>query len=184
MSVEKYAKTAASGLLVGFCHLRQARRPFHFSRIQLAADSADGTVIEDLSSWLAARYDRSPNGVRDTFVRKNESALGALFFVAKADGAFDAKEKVVMRSFCASQGLTDIAAQVLVVELIASWVVPSRVAFGNDLRALLARDEHYRLEVLQHAQAIVAAGKSVREEETRALQRMSRELKLPAEETP
>jgi hypothetical protein len=184
ITVEKYARTAEGGVLAAFCHLRQARRPFYFSRIQLAADRNDGTVIEDLGAWLDERYEASPKGVRDRFIRNHEAALGALFFVAKADDAFHAKEKGVMRSFCACQGLDDTTVQELVVDLVARWVVPSRIAYGKDLRSLLERDEPYRRAVLEHAKAIVGTGKTVRDEEARALERMQRELKLPEQSTP
>lgn len=180
ITVEKYARTADGGVLAAYCHLRQARRPFYFSRIQRAADSTGGTVIEDLGVWLDAKYEASPNGARDRFIGDHEAALGALFFVAKADDAFHAKEKGVMRSFCASQGLGDTGIQQLVIDSVAGWVVPSRIAFGKDLRLLLERDEPYRRAVLEHAQAIVGTGKTVRDEEARALERMQRELKLPA----
>ena len=184
ITVEKYARTADGGVLAAFCHLRQARRPFFFSRIQLTADRTDGTVIEDLGAWLDERYEASPKGARDRFISDHEAALGALFFVAKADDAFHAKEKGVMRSFCASQGLDDTTVQELVTESVARWVAPSRIAYGKDLRSLLERDEPYRRAVLGHAQAIVGTGKTVRDEEGRALERMQREMKLPAEPTP
>lgn len=183
ITVEKYARTADGGVLAAFCHLRQARRPFFFSRIQLAVDRTDGTVIEDLGAWLDERYEASPKGARDRFIRDHEAALGALFFVAKADDAFHAKEKGVMRNFCASQGLNDTTVQELVTELVARWVVPSRIAYGKDLRSLLERDEPYRRTVLEHAQAIVGTGKAVRDEERRALERMQREMKLPDQPT-
>lgn len=179
ITVEKYARTADGGVLAAFCHLRQARRPFYFSRIQFAADTTDGTVIEDLGAWLDAKYEASPNGARDRFIADHEAALGALFFVAKADDAFHAKEKGVIRNFCSSQGLGDTEIQQLVIDSVAGWVIPSRIAFGKDLRSLLDRDEPYRRKVLEHAQAIVGTGKTVRDEESRALERMQRELKLP-----
>jgi hypothetical protein len=83
-----------------------------------------------------------------------------------------------LRNFCAQQGLVDIAVEELVVEEVGSWAVPSRIAFGKDLKSLLARDESYRRSVLEHAQQIVGTGKTVREEETRALERIRRELNL------
>lgn len=184
ITVEKYARTADGGVLAAFCHLRQARRPFIFSRIQFAADRSDGTAIKDLGAWLDERYEASPKGARDRFINNHEAALGALFFVAKADDAFHSKEKSVMRSFCASQGLDDATVQDLVIESIARWAVPSRIAYGKDLRALLERDEPYRRTVLEYAQAIVGTGKTVRDEEDRALERMQREMKLSAQSTP
>lgn len=184
ITVEKYARTKDGGVLAAFCHLRQARRPFYFSRIQRAADRTDGTAIEDLGAWLDERYKVTPKGARDRFIADHEAALGALFFVAKADDAFHAKEKGVVRSFCAFQGLDDTTVQELVVETVSRWVVPSRIAYGKDLRSLLERDEPYRRAVRQYAQEIVGTGKTVRDGEAHALERMQRELELPAQPKP
>ena len=178
ITVEKYARTSDGGVLAAFCHLRQARRPFYFSRIQFVANRNDGAVIKDLGAWLDERYESTPKGVRDRFIENHEAALGALFFVAKADNAFNHKEKEILRSFCAYQGLDDTKIQELVVELVAGWVVPSRIAYGKDLQALLYRDEPYRRAVLENAKAIVSTGKTIRDEEVRALERMRRELNL------
>lgn len=178
ITVEKYGRTQDGGILAAYCHLRKARRPFRFSRIKTATDIRTGDNISDIGSWLDKLYDASPNGIRDKFIENNEAALGALFFVAKADGAFRAKEKLALQNFCASQGLEKVDIQPLVVEAVAGWAVPSRIAYGKDLRALIERGEDYRRSVLQHAKAMVAASKTPTDETKRALERMERELKI------
>jgi hypothetical protein len=75
ITVEKYSLTPDGGLLAAFCHLRKARRPFHFSRIQFAADRTDGTRIKDLGAWLDAKYEISPKGVRDRFKQSTSRRL-------------------------------------------------------------------------------------------------------------
>lgn len=178
ITVEKYGRTQDGGTLAAYCHLRKARRPFRFSRIKTATEIRTGDKISDIGLWLDKQYDASPNGIRDKFIEKNESALGALFFIAKADGAFRAKEKLVLQNFCASQGLDNAAIQPLVVEAVAGWAVPSRIAYGKDLRSLLAQGEDYRKSVVQYAKAMVAASKTPTDETKRALERMERELKI------
>jgi hypothetical protein len=180
ITVEKYGRTQDGGILAAYCHLRKARRPFRFSRIRAATEIRTGDKISDLASWLDKHYDASPNGIRDKFIEKNEAALGALFFIAKADGAFRAKEKLALQNFCASQGLENAVVQPLVVEAIAGWTVPSRIAYGKDLRSLLERGEDYRRSVVQYAKAMVAASKTPSDETKRALERMERELKVSA----
>ena len=180
ITVEKYAITQDGGLLAAYCHLRKARRPFRLSRIKAASDPRTGFNIINLGSWLDEQYEASPNGIRDIFIKNNDDALGALFFVAKADGAFRAKEKMVLQTFCASQGLEDIAIQSLVVETVAGWAVPSRIAYGKDLRSLLVRSEDYRRSVLDHAKAMLATSKIIHDDAKHALERMVRELKLTA----
>ena len=178
ITVEKYARTQDGGILAAYCHLRKSRRPFRFSRIKKAIDRKTGAPIHDLGAWLDRQYETSPKGLRDKFVSAHEAALGALFFVAKADGAFRAKEKAVMQAFCASQGLKSPDIQALVVETVAGWAVPSRIAYGKDLRELLQRDEGYRQGILDHAKSMLASTKTAHDEATRALERMERELML------
>lgn len=178
VTVERYARTddRGGGVMIAFCHLRQARRPFRFSRIAHAADMETAQTVTDLGAFLDARYVATPLGRCDAFVSEHAPALGALLFVAKADDALRAKEKDVMRNFCAECGLADAAVCDLVVELVATWPAPSKAQYGADLRAIGARDMAYRELVRRAALAIVATDKTVRENETRALERLQREL--------
>jgi hypothetical protein len=181
ITVERYSRTSADGgVLAAHCHLRQARRPFRFSRIMHAADLATATRIDNLGDWLDARYETTTNGQRDRFVAEHEDALIALLFVAKADDAVRKGEKDVIDRYCAALGLADEQARAAVVAFVAGSAAPSRIAFGTALRGLSERPDGYKRDLVAAAQDIVATDKTVRENELRALDRMRKELGLPA----
>ena len=164
------------GLLVAFCEMRQSMRPFQLARISHVADLDTATTIVDLAGWLDARYIATPLGERDAFLSLHEPALRALFYVAKADDAYRAKEKAAIVEFCTWAGLADTTVQSLVTEEIGRWPKPSAIQFGKDLQFVAALDVTYRERVLQTAKAIVATDKTVRENETRALDRMAKTM--------
>lgn len=179
VTVERFVRTSdTGGMMIAYCHLRQARRTFRFWRIQFAADLQNAQPITDVGQWLDTRYAESPLGQRDEFIVQHNGALGALLFVAKADEAFRAKERAVLAAFCIETGgATDALAQ-MVVAFVSGWPIPSKVKFGQDLRSMLERPVAYRQAVLRTAESVVASDKTVRENETRALGRMSKELGL------
>lgn len=180
ITVERYSRASADGgLLSAFCHMRQSRRPFRFSRIEHAVDMEGMQRIDRLGDWLDARYATTPAGHRDFFLESHISAIGALHYVAKADGAFRARERAVVERFCIDCGATpEVAAAVTAVA--ATWDAPSAVTFGQDLRAVAPRDEAYRMRVHAAAVAIVGTDKTVRDAETHALKRLVKELALKA----
>ncbi|MFN3417391.1 MAG: TerB family tellurite resistance protein [Caldimonas sp.] len=179
VDVVRYGRTSAhGGVIFGHCHLRGAMRTFRLSRVRFAADLNRAERIHHLGEWLDARYAGTPFGQRDRFIAEHEAALGVLHHVAKADGAFRAKEKDLLVKFCTGCGLSDQLVLDMVVSEVASWAPSSAVAFGRDLKALKSRSEDYRKAVHATAEAIVASDKSVRDTERRALERLTKELGL------
>lgn len=178
ITVERYFADAKGGAMLAYCHLRKARRPFVFSRIREAIDRETGEVIDDLVGWLDRAYEVSPAGGRDRFLTSHADALLCLFFVAKADGTFHAKEKLVVREFCEAQGANDP----LLLDQVVDWVKGqprmSRVAYGIALRAVAEKHEAYRQSVVAAATRLAEATAGVHTEEAKALERMKRELKL------
>jgi predicted DNA-binding transcriptional regulator YafY len=177
IDVQRFAiDDSGGGLVVGFCHLRKARRPFQIAGITHAVDMQQLATIPDLSKWLSSRYEVTPKGSRDQFINQHESALGALLYVAKADDAFRAKEKSILLGFCETLGGLNSEAATLVVDEVGSWITPSAIQFGKDLRSVAGRDTEYQNLVLETAIAFVASDKTVRENETRAIERMKKTL--------
>lgn len=165
---------SGAGGVMGFCHLRQQRRPFRFERILHVAHPATGHVITNLGGWLTAQYASTPDAARDIFLESHEAALVALFYVAKADDVFRQKEKDVVRRFLIELGLSDADAQTLVLHDMATWVPPSAIGYGKALTELNGRSQEYLALVLESAKAIVATDKTVRDDEIRALKRMEK----------
>lgn len=178
ITVERYFADEKGGAMIAYCHLRNARRPFVFSRVREAIDTESGEVIHDLVGWLDNVYEASPAGARDRFLQKHADALLCLFFVAKADGAFHAREKSVVREFCAAQGASDSALQEQLLDWTKEQPRMSKVAYGISLRAVAQQDRAYREAVLAASTKLAEATAGVHEEEAKALERMMREFKL------
>lgn len=182
IDLERYAHDGRDGVLVCFCRLRKARRSFRISRIRKAIDRETGEVIAHLPAWLDARYRTTADGIASDFIDRHTDALTALFFISKADGALRAGERHVLSEFCVACGMSDAAARDVVLTQIATWAAPSRIAYGRSLRGLATRPPHYRAHVWTAAQALIATDKTARDSETRALERMRKEMRPPQPE--
>lgn len=181
---ERYFHQSGQGTLIAFCELRQARRPFAFDRIHFAADLSSAQRIRNLPAWLDDLYLQSPIGKADAYIQDNDPALTALFFVAKADAAFRAKEKQIMRDYMAATGLHDDGIQTIAVSSIAERETPSATDYGKALKILATMHDESRRLVLQHAEAIVSSDKTIRDDELRALSRMRKALFPAAQRQP
>jgi len=161
-----------------YCHNRGARRTFKGSRIQEAIDTSTGEVISDLDSWLDAQYEASDAGAVDAFMAEHDAALVALFYIAKADGAFRAPEKRVLSELCEEWGLYDPIQCDLLFKDMGRWATPSAIIYGRVLRELAQMPQDYQQLVYAAAQRMSAGKKAVRDTEARALERMRKELRL------
>lgn len=173
--VQRYRYGTDGGTLSAFCQLRNERRTFLFHRITRAIDPATGDDIRELGKWLDATYASSPQGKAQGIIDTHLSALLALLYVARADGAFRAKEREIVLAFLELQDVALDDADV-VVGLMPKWTEPSAVGFGKLLTSLAVKPEPYRIEVLDAALRMVASDKSRYPQEDRALKRMQAAL--------
>lgn len=178
IDTERYVHDGRDGILHAYCHMRHQRRSFKFARILDAVSLSTGEVINDLPSWLDAEYIQSDAGQVDAFTQEHEAALVALFYVAKADGAFRAPEKQVLQDLFDEWGLYDPIHCDLLIKHMVQWAIPSAIAYGKALREVFLMPEDYQQQVYDAAQRMVGSKKTVRDTETRALERMRKELDL------
>lgn len=181
IDVQEFAHDWDGCTIQAYCYNRGARRTFKVSRILEAIDTSTGEVISNLDSWLDAKYEASDAGAVDAFVAEHHAALVALFYVAKADGAFRAPEKRALEELCDEWGLYDPIQFDLLVKDIGRWAKPSAIAYGRALRELFLMPEEYQQQVYVAAQRMSAGKKTVSDVEKRALARMRKELELPDE---
>lgn len=168
------------GKIGAYCLMRQGPRTFEISRIRQAVDTQRQRAIPDLAAWLLHEYSSTHEGRAEAFIEAYAPALGVLFAVAKADGAVRTAEWDIVARFVGANCAGDARVQQLVMEELRDWVTPSAVAFGRDLRSLDGLADDLRDELWQAAQEMVASDKTVREAETRALERMRKALGLRA----
>jgi uncharacterized tellurite resistance protein B-like protein len=176
IDTKRFLADDKDGVLQAFCHLRQANRPFRLSRVSHAVDLDTGEVLQDLPAWLAAQYANTPRGQADAFIDAHGDALSALLFVAKADGAFRQAEREHLAEFC--RGLEAPSGEVVevVVGDVGGWAVPSAIAYGKALRGAAGKPEAYRQSILDTARKMVDSDKTAKDDETKALGRMAKEL--------
>jgi hypothetical protein len=89
-----------TGMMIGYCELREATRTFRFSRVREAVDLETGEFIEDLRTYFDNKYAVSPYRTRDELEEDYFEVLLSIFFVAKADGYYREPEKRIIRDYC------------------------------------------------------------------------------------
>lgn len=179
ITTKRYVHDDKDGIVYAYCHLRASNRPFQISRISNPIDAETGEIIPNLMTFLDTQYTTSPAGKAEAFIEEHNAAFGALFFIAKADGAFRAKEKLVIDAMCAVFGMTEITVRENVITQISGWYNPSKVEYGRDLKKMLAKPLLYRMRVYAAAKVMIASDKTAKETETAALSRMVKILELP-----
>lgn len=178
IDTKKFLADEKDGVIQAYCHLRQANRPFRLSQVSYAVDLETGEVLKNLPAWLAAQYAGTARGKADAFIDEHGDALAALFFVAKADGAFRQAERAHLSELCMRLGAPSVEVAEVVVGDVGGWAVPSAIGYGKALRAVAGKPEEYRHHILETARKMVDSDKTTKEEETKALGRMLKELGL------
>lgn len=176
VDTKRFVTDGKDGIIHAFCHLRNGNRPFRLSRVSHAVDLETGEELRDLPAWLQEQYSATPRGMADAFIDEHGDALEALFFVAKADGAFRQAEKDHLAGFCTAVGAAPPDVVSIVLQDLAGWAVPSAIAYGKALRATAGKPEAYRRSILDTALKMVDSDKTTKDDETKALGRMAKEL--------
>lgn len=171
------------GSIYAFCHLRQANRPFAFSRIKRAVDLETGELIADLGVFLDAAYRATPVGVVDKFLDEHAAGMFVLFSFAKADGAMRAKERTIMLDWARSHGLTDEAALAQLEEQMKKVWYATDHAFWDAVKTVKkeGRDADYMQSIWQAVRAILNSDKKLGDQEEQYLKYAARQwgFKVP-----
>lgn len=171
------------GSIYAFCHLRQANRPFAFSRIKKAVDLETGELITDLGVFLDAAYRATPVGVVDKFLDGHGAGMFVLFSFAKADGAMRVKERAIMLDWVRSHGLTDEAALAELEEQMKKVWYAADHAFWDAVKTVKqeGRDADYMQSIWQAVRAILNSDKKLSDQEDQYLKYAARQwgFKVP-----
>ncbi|MCA0197755.1 MAG: hypothetical protein LCH59_06495 [Proteobacteria bacterium] len=180
ITTQDYQYGPENGNINAFCHLRKGNRSFLFSRIKRAVDLETGTEIQDLRSWLDQRYELTPAAAVESLITQHAAALRCLHYVGKADGAFRANEKAVMRGFIERQSPhADRETIDHVVAEVSTWYPLSAIGFGKEISAVAQSPEAYRYDVLAAAEAIAKTGKASHTAEVNAVKRLRKAVSAP-----
>lgn len=186
ISTLNYAHDPAThgGSVYAFCHLRQANRPFAFSRIKRAVDLRTGEVVVDLGAYLDSIYFLTPAGVVDKFLDEHSAGMFVLFSFAKADGAMRVKERAIMLDWARSQGLTDEAALTSLEEQMKKVWYTTDHAFWDAVKTVKkeGRDADYMQSIWSAVQAILNSDKKLGDQEEQYLKYAARQWGLDVPE--
>ncbi len=165
-----------AGYLIGFCHLRNAIRTFRMDRIKKAIDIETGEVITSLTDFAAKKYGESPLFSIEGLLEDSMDAIRGLFYIAKADGRFTAKEKMVFLEYChAASG--DERINLKDIEEVCKYLpIPSMQAFKLICGRLAKLDDARRKSIISFAEKIIATERKISSEEAEAIAYMKKRL--------
>lgn len=174
VDVRECDTSAPDGYLNGFCHMRGSIRTFRIDRIESAIDLDSGELIQSLTEYAAKKYEESPVFAVDQLFENHSDALRVLFYIAKADGRFTAKEKDIYLEYCRSvypDGRLDVNA----IDNVLKWVdVPTMHTYKVICGKLAKLDESHKGVILHAAEAMIATQKTVTDEEKLAIEYMKK----------
>jgi hypothetical protein len=160
---------APDGYLNGFCHTRGAIRTFRLDRIESAIDVETGELIHNLNDYADKKYEESPVAAVDKLFETHSDALRVLFYIAKADGKFTAKEKDIYLDYCRSVHPDD-RLNTQVIDSALKWVeIPSAHSYKVICGKLAKLDDPTKAAILEAAEAMIATQKTVSPEEELAI---------------
>ena len=107
-------------------------------------------------------------------------ALRCLFYIAKADGRFTAKEKQVFLDYCRRATGDDRLTIGQINKACEYLAAPSKQAFKLICGRLGKLDEDCRSAVLEAAEAMIATEKTIAPEEAEALAYLKKRLAITA----
>lgn len=165
---------APDGYLNGFCRMRGAIRTFRLDRIESAIDIETGELIQNLNDYADKKYEESPIAAVDKLFEDHFDALRVLFYVAKADGKFTAKEKDIYLDYC-QKVHPDERLNTKVIDSALKWVnIPTRHTYKVICGKLAKADDLQKSAIMEAAEAMIATQKTVSEEEKAAIEYMKK----------
>ncbi|WP_415034483.1 WYL domain-containing protein [Azonexus sp.] len=166
----------SNGYLKGFCQLRRAPRTFRLDRVIVAIDVETGERIQSLHAWARNRHVASNDFAVETSLRESADALRAIFYLCKLDGRFTRKEKEIFLKHCQSM----VPDRLLKIEDIENacqhLVLPSQTAFYMICQRLAELPLRERESIIVVANQIVDSDKTVKPEESEALDYLTAQL--------
>lgn len=165
---------APDGYLNGFCHTRGAVRTFRLDRIESAIDVETGELIHNLNDYANKKYEESPIAAVDKLFETHSDALRVLFYIAKADGRFTAKEKDIYLDYCRSVHPDD-RLNTQVIDSALKWVdIPSAHSYKVICGKLAKLDTQTKGAIIEAAEAMIATQKTISPEEEMAISYMKK----------
>lgn len=178
VDVKRYSHNpeTGTGMIYAFCHLRQANRPFVFSRIKQTSDPETGEIIANIGQYLDSIYQGTPLHAVEQFLKEHDAAIFAMFSLAKADGFLRAKERSLIVQWAALHGLIQNQDLLVLEDQIKGWYF-TKHSFYEAVKTVVkqARPEQYIQELWSTMQAIVGSDKTQHPDEIQLLSYAARQ---------
>jgi len=159
-----------------FCHLRNAKRTLSSKSILRAIDRDTGEVVNDIYTFLEAKYNENPEKAYDTILQTYAWTIFILLYVAAADGAIRAPERQLVVDFCMRRGNPAELTVEKLDALVKGLGRPAKSDFQRYIRERTTTPEVIR-DIFETAKAIVATNSKVHTEQERALAYMTKQWK-------
>lgn len=180
VDVRECDTAAPDGLLIGFCHLRQAIRSFRLDRIHRAVDVETGEIIDDICAYAARKYAESPTASLDALFANTSDALRALFYIGKADGRFTAKEKQIFLRYCHAASGDDRITLQQIDNACRYLPIPSLPSFKLICGRLAKEGTDQRQALLDAAESMIGTEKTIDPQEAEAVAYLKKRFALPS----
>ena len=174
VDVRQFGAVGPNTLLIGHCNMRDATRTFRSDRIESCIDEETGEVVSDVRTYLMAKYEQSPDRLKDLLLESEYDTLRVLLYVGKADGQLRAAEKAVIRDTCVAITNDSRLTDSVIDDLLANMDVPTLQAFKLAVGRLAKRGQTAQAVVMTAAERMVATQKIVQQAEQDALDYMKK----------
>jgi len=176
VDIKRYEPQGRHGLVIGYCHFRNATRTFRFDRMTRVIDLDTGEIIPDLQKRLNDEWSASPEPLLDQLYREQGDVLKLLLYMAKADGAVRAAEIGVIAQHCqAITGDSRITPD-LIKDLLKAVDVVTITTFTRLYNKLRRERPDDAVKAADACRAIVATQKSIHPNEQSALDILEKPL--------
>jgi hypothetical protein len=156
-------------MMHGYCRLREAPRSFLVSRIKRCFDEETGEVVTDVSGYLNARYEQSPEYSLDQWFQREHDILRILLYVAKADGYLRAKEREAIvqygRVMCGDDRITEG----MIADLLSRIETPSIHVFKRLVGTLQHEATEKRNQIIRLVEQLISTDNKTHPAELEAL---------------
>lgn len=159
--IQKFEPNGLDGMILGWCHLRRARRTLRFDRIAKAVDMETGEIIQDLQARLNQEWEASIEPVLDRLFAEHGDALKLMLYAAKADGAMRAKELGVIAHHCADIAGDHRINSATVKELMGYVELPTERSFTITYNKLRREQPEMAQRIARVCREIVGTQASV-----------------------
>jgi hypothetical protein len=174
VDVRQFGEMSYGSLLIGHCSLRNATRTFRSDRIKHCVNEETGEVVPDITAYLKAKYESSPEFSADSLYEAEYDALRILLYVGKADGRLTTPEKTVIADACRLMSGDSRITDKIVGEMLADLDVPTLHAFKLAVGRLSKGQRDKKDTVLDAATKMVATQKTVYPSEQEAIDYMKK----------